>query len=110
MLICDFGIFPGLKNYLASKIEIFVGDAQAGFKRLGYMSLDPNKQSEYMARELKGLGPLDTPAHAKRLSRAPNLFAPSSTAGGKGPSRERRTWRTVRWAKMRRATSGPTDS
>jgi centrosomal protein CEP104 len=42
---------------ISSKIEIFVGDGDdyedAVFKRLGYLSLDPNERSAYQARELK---------------------------------------------------------
>lgn len=45
------------QSKIASKIDLFVGQGNdyhsASFKRLGYLSLDNNEQSNYQARELK---------------------------------------------------------
>jgi centrosomal protein CEP104 len=45
------------QSKISSKVEIFVGSGgspqDALFKRLGYLSLDPNEKSNFQARELK---------------------------------------------------------
>lgn len=58
----DFGIKVQIlshQNKIATQIELFVGDGDnyesAHFKRLGYLSLNGNVESNYQARELKSV-------------------------------------------------------
>eukprot|EP00929_Paragymnodinium_shiwhaense_P091716 TRINITY_DN51624_c0_g2_i1.p1 TRINITY_DN51624_c0_g2~~TRINITY_DN51624_c0_g2_i1.p1 ORF type:complete len:893 (-),score=187.50 TRINITY_DN51624_c0_g2_i1:79-2757(-) len=56
--------FLSHQSKIASKIELFTAQPQSGqaprlesaeFKRLGYLSLDPNERSQFQARELKSV-------------------------------------------------------
>ena len=40
---------------ISSKIEIFVSEDSINFRKLGYLNLDSNEKTNFMARELKSV-------------------------------------------------------